>query len=124
MSTPRTGPAGFWLWLAGGAVFTFLGLSFPSALFIGFPLLAVVATVLSWRCWLPGYLLGTSLPLLWVAWKNRGGPGFVTFETDTGGGGYELLDPLPWLLVGLGLVAAAVVLLVMGRLVGRAGRAS
>ncbi|AXH96470.1 hypothetical protein [Ornithinimicrobium avium] len=115
MSTPRTGPAGFWWWLVGGAVLTFLGLSLPSALLVGFPLAAVVAAVLSWRSWLPGYLLGTSLPLLWVAWENRGGPGFVTFRTDAGGGGHELLDPVPWLLVGLALVLLAAVLLTLGR---------
>lgn len=115
MSTPRTGAAGFWLWLVGGAVFTFLGLSLPSALFIGFPIAVVVAAVLSWRSWLPGYLLGTALPLLWVAWKNRGGPGSVTYRTDTGGGGYELLDPVPWLLVGLGLLALSGVFLAVGR---------
>lgn len=115
MSTPRTGPTGFWSWLVGGAVFTFLGLSLPSALVVGFPLAAVVAAVLSWRSWLPGYLLGTSLPLLWVAWMNRLGPGWVTYETDTGGGGSELLDPLPWLLVGAGLALVAGALLALGR---------
>lgn len=115
MTTPRTGPAGFWLWLVGGAVFTFLGLSLPSALLIGFPLAAVVAAVLSWRSWLPAYLLGTSLPLLWVGWKNRGGPGFVTYQTDSGGGGHELLDPVPWLLVAGALVLLATALLVVAR---------
>lgn len=115
MSTPRTGPGGFWAWLVGGAALTFLGLSLPSALVIGFPLAALLAAALSWRRWLPGYLLGSSLPLLWVAWTNRDGREFVTDGSGTGGGGHELLDPLPWLLVGLGLLALSALLLLLDR---------
>lgn len=115
-SRDRTGPAGFGPWLLGGAVFTFLGLSLPSALFIGLPVAALVAAALSWRSWLPGLFTGVSLPLFWVAWRHRGGPGWVSFETATGGGGYELLDPTPWLLAAGGFLVAAVALLLLGRL--------
>lgn len=118
-SEDRTGPAGFVLWLLGGAVFTFLGVSLPSALVIGLSVAVFAAAALSWRSWLPGLLIGVSLPLLWVAWLHRRGPGWETWETPTGGGGQELLDPRPWLLVGGGLLAAAAVLLTLGRLVGR-----
>lgn len=112
----RTGPTGFVLWLLGGAAFTFLGLSLPSALFIGLPVAVLVAAVLSWRSWLPGLLTGVSLPLFFVAWRHRGGPGWVRYQTATGGGSSELLDPVPWLLVALGLLLAAGVLLMVGRL--------
>lgn len=110
----RSGPAGFVLWLLGGAVFTFLGLSLPSALFIGLLLAVVFAAVLSWRSWLPGLLTGVSLPLLWVAWRHRSGPGWEAWWTPTGGGSQELLDPLPWLLVGAGLLVTAVGLVSVG----------
>lgn len=119
MSLERGGLVTFCGWLLTGAVISFFGLSMPA---VGLPVLLVAAAIATWWSWrtaLPGLLVGVSLPLLRVAWNNRGGPGYVEFTTDTGGGGYELLDPVPWLLVGLGLLAVAGLLLVAGLLARR-----
>ena len=110
------------LWLLGGAAVGFGIASLPS---IGmFVLLGAVAILLAagvttrGQGW-PLVLAGAALPFLLVAWLHRGGPGWVTYETATGGGGGELLDPRPWLFVGLGLLVASGVLLALGRFLGR-----
>lgn len=116
MTLERGGFVSFCGSLLAGAVITFFGLSMSA---VGLPVLllaAAVATWWSWRTALPGLLVGSGLPLLWVASNNLGGPGWVTYETADGvRGGGELLDPTPWLLAGLGLVAAAAILLALGR---------
>lgn len=119
MNLERGGALSFVGWLLVGAVVTFFGLSM---LGVGLPVLLVAAGFAAWWSWrsaLPGLLVGASLPLAWVAAKNRGGPGFVEYTTATGGGGHELLDPRPWLAVGVGLLAVAALLLLAGALVRR-----
>lgn len=115
MSLERGGFVSFCCALLAGAVITFFGLSMPA---VGLPVLllaAGVATWWSWRTALPGLLAGVSLPLLWVASKNRGGPGWVTHQDARGGGGSELLDPVPWLLAGVGLLILSGALLLLAR---------
>ncbi|GAA5164259.1 hypothetical protein [Ornithinimicrobium tianjinense] len=128
MSIPRTGAAGFWLWLVGGAALGFGVASLPSIgmfVLLGAVVILAAAGIVTRGAGWPLVLAGAALPLLWVAWLHRRGPGWVTYETDTGGGGSELLDPVPWLVAGLGLLALSGVLLAVGRWVGRwRGRSS
>ena len=111
----RAGGTRFGVWLLVGAIVAFFGLSMPTLGLVAVLVAGVVAGWRSRRQGLPGLLVGAALPLFWVAWLNRDGPGFVTFRTPTGQGGRELLDPLPWLVAGLLLLGAAGALLGLAR---------
>jgi hypothetical protein len=51
-----------------------------------------------------GFLTGAGLPLLWVAYLQRQGPGTTCWHTASSAGCDEHLNPLPWLIVGITLV--------------------
>jgi len=121
---PAAAPAGRlrpWLWFVAwfvvGALFC-LGLL--AIMTIGVFVLAVAviaAIVLATRPGsargLPGLLSGLALPVLYVAYLNRSGPGTVCHAIS---GGTECTDewsPWPWLVIGLVLLAAGVVLMVI-----------
>lgn len=55
-----------------------------------------------------GLLTGAGLPLLYVAYLNRAGPGAVCYHTALSGGCDQHLNPVPWLLIGLCLIAGGV----------------
>ncbi len=55
-----------------------------------------------------GLLSGVGVILLVVAWVQRSGPGTTCWHTATGGGCSQHLNPIPWLIVGLVLLAAGV----------------
>jgi MYXO-CTERM domain-containing protein len=109
-----TGPRWAWFaaWLVIGAGYA---LSLLGAASIGLFMLPlpVLATILLARrqhanAGLPGLISGLGIPLLYVAYLNRAGPG--TICTMITGGGQDCTDewsPWPWL-------AAGVVLLVLG----------
>lgn len=119
------------LWLVGGAALGLGVASLPSiGMFVlgGAVVVLVAAAIVTRGSGWPFVLAGAALPLLWVAWLHRRGPGWVTYETETGGGGRELLDPVPWLLAGLGLLVLSGTLMLLTRWLvrrrgtGRAGR--
>lgn len=56
-----------------------------------------------------GALAGVGSLLLYVAFVQRRGPGTVCWQTGTASGCDEYLNPWPWLVVGLALVAVGVV---------------
>jgi hypothetical protein len=56
-----------------------------------------------------GLLTGGGMLLLYVAWVQRDGPGTTCWQTATGSGCDQHLNPLPWLVLGLVLVAAGLV---------------
>jgi hypothetical protein len=56
-----------------------------------------------------GALVGVGLLSLWVAYVQRKGPGTVSWHTATASGSDQYLDPRPWLVAGILLVAAGVV---------------
>lgn len=56
-----------------------------------------------------GAFTGAGLPLLWVAYVQRQGPGTTCWRTASGLGCDQHLDPLPWLVAGLCLVLIGVV---------------
>jgi hypothetical protein len=56
-----------------------------------------------------GMISGSSVPLLYVAWLNRGGPGSVcTFSGDGGQSCGDEWSPWPFLVVAVLLAAAGV----------------
>jgi hypothetical protein len=107
---PRTkGWSGFVGWTVGGAVVCLTALIFPT---LGALLLAAAVIVLISR---PptrrsgfGLAAGAALPLLWVAWNNRVGPGWACTSTPTSTSCDQLYDPVPWLVVGLILIVAGI----------------
>lgn len=56
-----------------------------------------------------GALVGVGLLLLYVAYLNREGPGTTCWQHGTATGCDQHLNPLPWLAVGLALVAGGFV---------------
>ena len=68
-----------------------------------------------------GLLTGFGLPLLWVAYLNRSGPGLVCTSTATSQACDQQWAPWPWLAVGL--VAAAAGVLAFARAQARHRRA-
>jgi hypothetical protein len=58
---------------------------------------------------LPGLLSGVGLPLLYVAYLNRRGPGTVCTTTATGQSCVDEWSPWPWLATGAVLLLAGAV---------------
>lgn len=100
----------FWIWaLVGcGAAFGWLVmgvLAIPATALVLWPLLARPAI----RSSAYGLVTGVGVPLLYVAWLQRAGPGTTCWHTATGGGCDQHLNPLPWLVAGVGLFTAGLV---------------
>ena len=55
-----------------------------------------------------GLLVGMGLLALFVAYVQRKGPGTVYWHTATASGADQYLDPRPWLVAGLMLVAVGI----------------
>jgi hypothetical protein len=99
----------FWAWAGVGALAA-LSLDLgPIALVAALALGVVLATVADRdRSSIFGLITGTGLPLLWIAYTQRHGPGTTCWHTAAGAGCDQHLDPVPWLIVGLSLVLAGV----------------
>ncbi|MGY9067455.1 hypothetical protein [Streptomyces sp. CAS3] len=103
-----------WGWfLAWGAVGACAALGLAALLSVGVLLLAAaVAAVLllrkGHRITALGALAGPALPLLYLAYSNRGGPGSVCRSTATETICTDEFAPLPFLLTGVLLLAASV----------------
>ncbi len=109
--------AWFLAWFATGAL---LELSFLGALTIGIFVLpiAIGLTVLLAKRrgstdGIAGLISGLALPLLYVAYLNRDGPGDIC-TTSSGGGQTctQELSPWPWLLLGVALVVLGAVVFI------------
>jgi hypothetical protein len=96
---------GFAAWTVVGAVVSFSMLIFPT---LGLLLLAVaiaiMAAVRSTRRSAAGAFIGAGIPLLYVAWADRNGPGNLCEHTATSTSCGQVSDPWPWLLVGIALI--------------------
>jgi hypothetical protein len=55
-----------------------------------------------------GLLAGVGALSLYIAFLQRQGPGTVCWQTATAAGCDEYLNPLPWLVVGVALVAGGI----------------
>lgn len=116
----------FLAWLLVGVAFAFSLLAIFS---IGVPLLrvAVVASVmLAWRSASTagafGVISGLGLPMLDMAFMNRSGPGTICTTTRTSQSCIDELNPVPWLVIGVTLIALGVVGFVL-RQHGHTGKA-
>jgi len=101
----------FWAWAAIGSVAALGLISFGLGPFASIP--AAVAGVLlarkeSARASAFGLLTGAGLLCLFVAWLQRHGPGITCWQTATSSGCDQNLNPLPWLIAGIALVAVGV----------------
>ena len=97
----------FWAWVTVGA------LGALGAISLGLIALApalLIATLISMneKAGQPafGLVSGAGLPLLFVAYLNREGPGITCYRTASSAGCDQHLNPLPWLVIGLLLLAA------------------
>jgi hypothetical protein len=74
------------------------------------PAALALGTALAWRGRRqqagPGIVAGLGLPLLYVGYLNRGGPGMVCTALPGGGECTQETSPWPWLAIGLVLVIA------------------
>jgi hypothetical protein len=99
----------FWAWAAVGAIAM---LSLDLGLLAAAPALALgalVATAGDSRRSVAGVLTGAGLPLLWVAYVQRQGPGTTCWHQASAAGCDQHLNPLPWLIVGIMFVIAGLV---------------
>jgi hypothetical protein len=55
-----------------------------------------------------GLLTGAGALLLFVAWAQRAGPGTTCWQRGTASGCDQHLNPLPWLVAGLGLFVGGI----------------
>ena len=115
-SPHRTNHSDLWWFGAWGAIGAAYALAVLGAMTIGIFVLpfAVGATVFirrrrQARVGLPGLFQDSALPLLYVAYLNRGGPGTVCSAIPGGQSCIDEWSPWPWLVVGLALVLAGVV---------------
>jgi hypothetical protein len=104
--------AWFAVWLAVGVALAFSivdGLAY--GLFV-FPFAIAAAVLLIVRhhfdrsAW--GLLCGAGLLSLYVAYVQRKGPGTVSWHTATASGSDTYMDPRPWLVAGVLLIAVGV----------------
>jgi hypothetical protein len=114
-STPieRWNVIGFIAWMLTGAGYA---VGILGALSIGRYVLVitVAATIVlasrtGSRVGLPGLISGLSLPLFYVAFLNRSGPGTVCTSTATSQSCVDEWSPLPWLAIGIVLMVSGCV---------------
>ena len=114
-ATVSTGPSWGWFlaWVPVGAAW---GLSVVGAMSIGI-LVAPVAALLTGGLFLLdhgrrgvlGLLSGAGLPFLYVAYLNRGGPGWSCSQDGDTTSCSELFSPLPWLVIAAVLIGGGAV---------------
>ena len=97
-------------WIVAGAMWALSVISFIGVILFPVALAAAIALacVRPAQKAAPAFIAGLGLPLLYVAWLNREGPGTVCNAIR---GGHECTDemsPLPWLAVGAALVICGV----------------
>jgi hypothetical protein len=119
VKAPGDSVGAFLGWCLVGAAW---GLSILSLLTIGpFVLLftLMLVGVMLWRVdfgWgMAGIISGASLPVLYVAWINRGGPGEVCSHFDGGESCTDEWSPWPFLVLAVILLVVGVVVFVRHR---------
>ena len=107
----------FIAWIVVGVAFIFALLGAMTIGVFVLPIAAGLAVLVATRrgssAGIPGLISGVSLPLFYVAFLNRDGPGEICRSFASGGSSCtEEWSPLPWLFVGalflLGGIAAFV----------------
>jgi hypothetical protein len=99
----------FWAWAGIGAL-AVLSLDFGPLTALPALLVALIAALGDRRRGSAlGFVTGAGLPLLWVAYVQRSGPGTTCWHTASSAGCNQYLDPLPWLIIGLALVLTGLI---------------
>jgi hypothetical protein len=110
MSTERKASwAGFVVWALVGGLFGFASISFFVIAFI--PAIAILILAITRKSLVPsgwGALAGLGVIPLLVAYIQRKGPGTVCWQTGTASGCDDYLNPWPWLIAGVVMVAFGV----------------
>jgi len=111
-SSPRRPHAQLPWFLAWAAVGAGVALGISALGLFAVPLALLVAILLIVRHHADrsalGILVGMGLLSLYVAYVQRKGPGTVYWHTATASGADQYLDPRPWLVAGILLVAVGV----------------
>jgi hypothetical protein len=95
------GCAWFWAWVVVGVGAALGAVSLGPLLLVPVGLVAVLmASRPTVRRSAFGLLSGAGVLLLYVAYVQRDGPGTTCWQTATGAGCDEHLNPLPWLVIG------------------------
>jgi hypothetical protein len=81
----------------------------PYILLITVAATIVLATHAESKVGLPGLISGLSLPLFYVAFLNRSGPGTVCTSTATSQSCVDEWSPWPWLAIGIVLLVSGCV---------------
>jgi hypothetical protein len=99
----------FWAWAAVGAVGA-LGMVSLGPIALGPALIAsgALSTSQTGRRSSSGLFAGAGFVSLFIAYVQRDGPGTTCWHTATAAGCDQHLNPIPWLLIGLLLVAGAI----------------
>lgn len=103
----------FWAWAIPGALGTLGLVSFalgPIALGAALIAGAALATRQAARGSGFGLLAGAGLVFLFIAYVQREGPGTTCWHTATASGCDGHLNPIPWLVIGLLLLLAGILL--------------
>jgi hypothetical protein len=98
----------FWAWAVVGCALALGAVSLGPLLLLPVVTLSVVLARRTSRSSALGLLTGVGLLLLFVAYLNREGPGTTCWDHGTVSGCDQHLNPLPWLVLGLGFVVAGV----------------
>ncbi len=98
----------FAAWVVVGAMVAFGLLSFVGLFVLPVAVLATLALTRNPASlsWVRGLVAGLGLPLLYIAYINRNGPGDVCRSTQTSNTCTSETSPWPWLAIGLVLIAA------------------
>lgn len=112
LASPSTLRSQFPWFLAWAAVGVGVGLVISALGIFTVPLALLVVVLLIVRHHADrssfGILVGTGLLSLYVAYVQRKGPGTVYWHTATASGAAQYLDPRPWLVAGVLLVAVGI----------------
>jgi hypothetical protein len=91
-----------WLLVGAGFALSLIGIASIGLFVLPLPVLATALLVRQYATsGLPGLISGLAVPLLYVAYLNRAGPGTICTTVT---GGHECNDewsPWPWLAVGV-----------------------
>ncbi len=100
--------ASFWVWAVVGCTLALGAVSLGPLLLIPAAILAGVMASRTSRGAAFGLVTGVGMLLLFVSYLNREGPGTTCWQHGTASGCDEHLSPLPWLVLGVGLVVAGI----------------
>jgi len=102
----------FTAWLLVGATYalSLVGIASIGLFILPLPVLATVLLVRRERALsgLPGLISGLGVPLLYVAYSNRAGPGTICTTVTGGQDCNSEWSPWPWLAIGVILLALGV----------------